>query len=179
MNAPLIDHEKFIEQRYDILIRFYFLELAGFDVEKAKEIYESEEYGFLEPVLERLKIFDSNKKKTWKYIDAQVSKDVEWMKRFPYLVTMGGCGLSVKRFLLSTRYWGVKLYWMQIDHHMDMDKVGFYKWNRDTYKDVLTRQQFNLFRDKERTLLMVMREGDYFSEKTKVGHLKNGTIVLY
>jgi len=172
-----VDYKEFLAKRFDIVIRFHFLAQSK-GVDTARLIYESKKYKFLNPILERSKLFESKDKHTWEYVGRKVKNDPHWLRHCPYMVDKTGLGFSVKRFLMSIKYWR-PLYWMSVDCPMDKDKKNFYKWKKETYETRLTEKQFKMFEMSEMTLLIFMSHMKYFSSETKMGYMKHGTIILY
>jgi len=128
-----IDYPKFISNRYDLVLRYYFLESTGFDIDSAVDMFEQEEYDLIREIIldtkQNLPLF--KRRDHWDFVFDSLIKDHEWTKKHPYIITPEYVGVSVKRFLYSIHL-NQSLYWT-VSNRYYKPIVGKTVWERDTY----------------------------------------------
>ena len=187
----IIDYNKFLSIRFDLVIRYYFLEKANFNAIEAKKLVLSSRYKFLRLVFKELLIRDIKTKPgiakknklvnihdygeyvsqqlfhmpNWNWIEKNMNND--WIKKNPYLVKIDGLGCSVKRFLISLKY-GKNLYW----EFKKKGKTLLSLWDENLHKELLTSDQFKKIMKSKKNMMNKMAILDFFSDETYVGDKK-------
>lgn len=187
----IINYKKFLSTRFDLVIRYYFLEKSNFVAIKAKKLALSREYNWLRVVFKKLLIIDVKtnshsarkvRKLTnpsygihvaerlfsmtgWSWIEENISNN--WMKTCPYPIEINGLGMSAKRFMISLKY-DKKLYWM----FTRMGKNMLALWDENLYKELLTSSQFEGIIKSKNNMMDKMARLNFFSDETYVGDKK-------
>lgn len=185
LEAPLFDYNKFLSNRYDFVIRFKLLEQMGFDVRKAKQLWEvkrakgkpviipraSDQYNFLDRFLVGAEFFTSLN--NWNYVDKQVRENIDWLREKPYLVTTDCIGTSIKRFFAALKH-EKPLYWGMVDTYDKKysDKLLETTWSEDLYKKNLTAMELEPFNRAKTRLMAKMFKLRFFCESTKLENCK-------
>lgn len=182
----VVNHKKFLSLRFDLVIRWYFLEKARFDAREAKILARSDQYKHLRNVFARLLKEDTKipyilkKVKTtrepeamygvlvarqlfsmqnWEWIEEQMAKGEEWIEDNPYPVRIDGLGLSVKRFILALKH-NRNLYW----EIKVKGKAQLHLWKQKMYKKMMKRQ-YEEIREAENRMLIRMKRLEFFSDE--------------
>lgn len=162
-----IDYLKFISYRYDLVLRYYFLESTGFNIDSAIIMFGKRKYAFI-----RKRILESKGqnwplfkgKSNWGFVLNNLSRNSEWTKEHPYIITPEFVGISVKRFLLSLHL-NQPLYWTISNRYykpITRRKV----WDRDTYVTTLSLEQSKMLMDIELKMLAHMNRLKFFRPET-------------
>jgi len=181
----MINYKKFLSTRFDLVIRYYFLEKVNFDVIKAKELAMSD--NILKNVFDKLLTIDvktnphaAKKMKlsklsygnhvanqlfympNWLWIEENISN--KWIKNNPYLVKIDGLGMSVKRFMISLKY-GYNIYW----EFKKGGKTLLSLWREELYKELLEPNKWKEIIKSKNNMIDKMLYLDFFSKNTYVG----------
>jgi len=184
----MIDYYKFLSTRFDLVIRYYFLEKAKFNTEKALNLSKND--NILKEVFNKLLIIDiktnpwSAKKikksklsygdhvanqlfyiPNWLWIEKNIKSD--WFISNPYPVKIDGLGCSVKRFMITLKY-GQTLYW---EFKKD-GKTLLALWKEELYKELLDSNKWKEIMKSKNNMIDRMLYLKFFSNNTYVGDKK-------
>lgn len=120
----IIDYEKFLSMKFDLVIRWHLLEEVEFSIQKVKVLVISDQYEYLRnafsemmPVIYR-DVADPDwgtyffrPMGHWSWIEDQMKIGDYWIKENPYNIGIDGLGFSTKRFILVLKY-ERQLYWV-------------------------------------------------------------------
>lgn len=184
----MINYYKFLSTRFDLVIRYYFLEKANFVAEKAKKIAMND--NILKKVFDKLLTIDvktnphSAKKikysklsygnhvanqlfymPNWLWIEKNISNN--WIISNPYPVKINGLGMSVKRFMITLKN-GYNLYW---EFKRD-GKTLLALWREELYKELLELNKWKEITKSKNKMIDRMSYLNFFSENTYVGDKK-------
>lgn len=189
----VVDHEKFLSTRFDLVIRWYFLEKAGFDIQRAGVLTGGEQYDDLRnafatlltiDVTEGLYVADKVRRasvkpheygrhvagklflpiKNWSWIGERMIEGEKWIRKNPYSVRVNGLGLSVKRFMLSLKH-KRRLYW----EFQEKGKASLSLWKQFLHKQLLNSNIYAEIEKAERRMVVRMKELEFFSAGTYMG----------
>jgi len=186
----IIKYENFLSTRFDLVIRYYFLEKTDFDAIKAKNLALSGKYKFLRIIFDKLLTIDvktnshAAKKsklykssygehvarqlffmKNWLWIEENISS--EWTKNNPYPIKMNGVGGSVKRFIISLNN-NNTLYWM----FSEKGKTLLELWKENSYKELMEPKKWKKIMKSKNHMMGKMLKLNFFSDDTYVGDKK-------
>lgn len=186
----IINYEKFLSTRFDLVIRYYFLEQTNFNAGKAKKLALTGKYNALRVVFDKLLTIDVKTKPhvakkagltkltygkhvanqlfymtNWSWIEANISD--EWNKNNPYLVKMNGLGCSVKRFMISLKY-NKKLYWIFTRKGKNLLSL----WDEHLYKKLIEPTEWKKIMKSKNRMMNKMLKLNFFSDDTYVGDKK-------
>lgn len=183
----IVNHKKFLSKRFDLVIRWYFLEKTGFDAEEAKLLAGSSQYVHLRAIFTMLLKQDTkiphilNKvRKTkepvhmygylvarqlfflpnWHWIERQMEEGDGWIGDNPYPIRFDGLGLSVKRFVLALKY-KRNLYW----EIKKKGKAPLQLWNQHKYRKMMKSHEYDKIKEAEHRMLIRMKELNFFSDE--------------
>lgn len=190
----VIDYEKFLSTRFDLVIRWYFLEKAGFDAQVARVLAGSCQYKDVRDVfalllkidvsevphaadkIRRAKILESGyglrtanqlfSMSNWSWIEGQIQipNGEKWFRENPYPVKVDGLGLAVKRFILTLKY-RKRLYW----EFKGEGKTPLSLWKQHKYKKWLEMRRYSEIEEASHRMVSRMKKLEFFSTDTYVG----------
>ncbi len=182
----MIEYGKFLSSRFDLVLRYYFFEKAGFNSKEMLSLIGSRQYYYLKDVftkliiidckdrykrkfLKRARVFsedshglhytDTQDGSNWLWVERQMAVDSEWIKKNPYRIGSNGIPFDTKRLVLALVYKRV-LYWIK----MRKDAPGPFKlWEEESYEDLLGPSRFGEFKGAKDRMIRKMEELDFFS----------------
>jgi len=191
----IVNHEKFLASRFDLVIRWHLLEKTDFNTRDAMALAGDKQYGDLRNVFSTLlkmdvaQIPNTAKKvkkskipidgygqhvarqlfivKNWTWIGRQMLKGETWIKKNPYAVRFDGLGMSVKRFILALKH-ERSLYWI----FKEEGKVLHNLWKQQKYETLLGSSRYNEIEKTRNRMLVKMKQLEFFSANTYVGDKK-------
>ena len=151
----MIDYNEFLEQRFDIVVRYHYLKKFEFNYQEIIEWSNNQEW--LKEISSKGLFHD------WSKIERKISED--WLKKHYYGV-VDDYGLGVKRFILSLNK-ELHLYWTKIktDNYQKSNSTErANKWNILSIKKLLTEKEFEEINNTKYKMIEKMKELEYFSE---------------
>ncbi len=189
----VVDHEKFLASRFDLVIRWYFLEKTNFDAERAKSLAKSSSYAPLRNLFDSLLKMDMAENPhiamkvrkagigdygqhimnklfftpNWQWVEKSMLNKNGWIIKNPYPVRIDGLGLSVKRFLLALKH-ERSLYW----EFKERGKAPLNLWKQHLHKKLLIPRGYDKIMQAGHRMLIKMNKLEFFSMDTYVGDKK-------
>lgn len=163
----LVDYKEFLKKRFDLVVRYYILEKANWNLLKVEKILKN---GFIKEEFKQMspgskKLF--NKNDAYKWIDDTLKNNNTWLKENPYIIYGINNGTSVKRFLMAIKH--KKKLWWQIENGSIKNKIY---WQKEKWKEILKLEEFNILLEAENKLIKYMTDNNFFDKKYLIGKIK-------
>lgn len=186
----MINYNEFLENRFDLVIRYHIFESVNFGIDEAYLDSISNKYNDIKNVCGNLLETDIKKPRVNKkskhvsksnyghhvmeklflpwnlfWIEKQMTTSDNWLKSKPYPVNLEHIGISVKRFIIALKH-NKKLYWSLVDRpQLEVLEL----WKESNYKKLLKDKTWNKIEKSKNNLLERMSSLDFFSEDTHIG----------